>query len=44
MDSGDEELVLSKKYKVIKRIGSGSFGYIYKCIPLTHLGEGIQKK
>ena len=44
MDSGDEELVLNKKYKVIKKIGSGSFGYIYKCTPFHHLGESIQKK
>ena len=44
MDSGDEELVLSKKYKVIKRIGSGSFGYIYKCMQYGDIGECIKKK
>lgn len=32
MDSAEESNTLMNKYKVGKKIGSGSFGYIYKCI------------
>ena len=28
---GEDGLVLGKKFKVMGKIGSGSFGYIYKC-------------
>lgn len=31
MDNSDEGLVLDSKYRIIKKIGSGSFGYIYTC-------------
>lgn len=31
MDNEDEGLILGQKFKILKKIGSGSFGYIYVC-------------
>lgn len=31
MEGSDEGLVLAQKFKILKKIGSGSFGYIYCC-------------
>lgn len=32
MEEDNNEVVLMKKYKLMEKIGSGSFGSIYKCI------------
>lgn len=31
MEGTDEGLILAQKFKILKKIGSGSFGYIYSC-------------
>lgn len=31
MEGGEQQVVLNKKYKLLEKIGSGSFGSIYRC-------------
>lgn len=31
MQANDEGLVLAQKFRILKKVGSGSFGYIYIC-------------
>jgi hypothetical protein len=31
MQTNDEGLILCDKYRILNKIGSGSFGYIYVC-------------
>jgi hypothetical protein len=44
MDNDDEGLILGQKFKILKKIGSGSFGYIYMCNFYSNLGESLTKK
>jgi hypothetical protein len=44
MEGTDEGLVLAQKFKILKKIGSGSFGYIYACKYIYILGESVTKK
>ena len=44
MDNDDEGLILGQKFKILKKIGSGSFGYIYMCNFYSDLGESLTKK
>ena len=37
-------MVLIKKYRLLDKIGSGSFGSIYSCTPLLKLGEHVDNK
>ncbi len=44
MDNDEEGLILGQKFKILKKIGSGSFGYIYMCNFYHYLGESLTKK
>lgn len=33
MEGNEQQVVLMKKYKLLEKIGSGSFGSIYRCSP-----------
>jgi hypothetical protein len=44
MDNDDEGLILGQKFKILKKIGSGSFGYIYMCNCLQQFRLKFTKK
>ena len=44
IEGSDEGLLLAQKFKILKKIGSGSFGYIYTCTSIYYLGESVTKK
>lgn len=37
----EESVILMKKYRLLEKIGSGSFGSIYACTPNIKLGQHV---